>query len=386
MNNLGLAFYKLKEYHKSMNCLSEAAELYSTRYSIWFWMGVWCVKNYSITLERVCLEKNENDVYHTKFNFTFPYNANKPTHSKTKKSKIWMVQRPSMKEVEEKIPEKMRLDQAIKYFENVIISYKNYEKNNADIVDTVEKFELKTMFSNIPKILPNEEVKEEVPASYNFKDEDKVLYSQGYQKKCLFDRYNEMVKFSYLFLIFCYLSLENPDKAFEYCKLLKSDFKLSSKINFELKMYMAEIYLLKGKPNEAFKCLKIDQAFEESKDSTGDQNENYIPIESIVSGVKENSLPKRAVMFLNIATWNYFLNIPESANDAILNALDSLGFKNDAEKTASKSVKDLEIPGFLIHALVYLNLYNDDKESALKILKRRRFDKGADVILDLGPQ
>lgn len=386
MNNLGLAFYKLKEYHKSMNCLSEAAELYSTRYSIWFWMGVWCVKNYSVTLERVSLEKNENDVYHTKFNFTFPYNANKPTHSKTKKSKIWMVQRPTMREIEEKCPPKMRLDQAVKYFENVILSYRNFAKNHADIIDIIDKFDFKAVFANIPKILPGEEGKDEVPASASQRDTEKCAYSQGYQKKYFSDRYNEMIKFSYLYLIFCYLSLENPDKALEYCKLLKSEFKLSSKINFELKMYMAEIYLLKGKPNEAFKWLKIDQAFEESKDTSAEQRENSIPIESIVSGVKENSLPKRAIMFLNIATWNYFLNIPESANDAILNALDSLGFKPDAEKTANKSSKDLEIPGFLIHALVYLNLYNDDKESALKILKRRRFDKGADTILDMGPQ
>ena len=258
------------------------------------------------------------------------------------------------------------------------------KNNNDEIVDIIDKFDFKTIFANIPKILPGEEAKEEILAIQ--KDEDKSSYSQGYQKKVYNDRYNEMFKYSYLYLIFCYLSLENPDKALEYCKMLKSDFKLNPRINFELKMYMAEIYLLKGKPNEAFKCLKIDQAFEESKEAATDQSDNFIPIENLVSGVRETSLPKRAIMFLNIATWNYFLNIPESANDAILNALDSLGYKSEGDKSVSKGSKEFEIPGFLIHALVYLNLYNDDKESALKILKRRRFDKGADIILEMGPQ
>lgn len=40
MHNLGLAFYKLQEYEKSINCFSEATELYSDKFSMWFWMGV----------------------------------------------------------------------------------------------------------------------------------------------------------------------------------------------------------------------------------------------------------------------------------------------------------------------------------------------------------
>lgn len=88
MYNLGLAFYKLKEYKKCMNYLREVLKINCNKFSAWFWMGVCCVKYYCITLEKTSLEKNENDVYNTKFNFTFPYNANKPIYSKTKKSKI----------------------------------------------------------------------------------------------------------------------------------------------------------------------------------------------------------------------------------------------------------------------------------------------------------
>lgn len=46
MHNLGLAFYKLQEYEKCVNCMAEAAEIYATKYSMWFWMGAATIKNF----------------------------------------------------------------------------------------------------------------------------------------------------------------------------------------------------------------------------------------------------------------------------------------------------------------------------------------------------
>ena len=40
LHNLGLAFYKLGEYEKAMNCFSEACEIFANKFSLWFWMGV----------------------------------------------------------------------------------------------------------------------------------------------------------------------------------------------------------------------------------------------------------------------------------------------------------------------------------------------------------
>jgi len=210
-----------------------------------------------------------------------------------------------MKEIDERIPDKMRLDQAIRYFENVITSNNNFVNNEFETSELIESFDFPKCFANIPKILPNfEQSDEEVANVSNETEEEKVPYSQGCFVKSQIERYNEMTKYSYLFLIYCYLSFNNYDKALEYCKILKSDFKLNSKLNFELKMYMAEIYLQKGKANEAFKCLKVDQAFEESKEgiSQSELSENFIAVENLVSGVQEAPLPRRAIMFLNIAT------------------------------------------------------------------------------------
>lgn len=58
MHNLGLAFYKLKEYEKSVNCFSEAVELYANKYSMWFWMGVATVKNY-LNCCSTCMTKGD---------------------------------------------------------------------------------------------------------------------------------------------------------------------------------------------------------------------------------------------------------------------------------------------------------------------------------------
>jgi hypothetical protein len=204
----------------------------------------------------------------------------------------------------------------------------------------------------------------------------------GFYSKTNIERQNEMTKSSYMLLIYCYLLLQNYQKGLDYCKVLKSDFKLNSKMNFELKMYMTEIYLNLGKETLAFKCLKIDQAFEEGKDgASSDSKENFTSIENTVSGFIEHNLPKRAVMFLNIATCNYLLDIPDTASDAIANALDSLNL-NKTETPASRKPVIEEIPEYLLHSLVYLNLFSGDSETALKLLRKRRFDKVNESLLD----
>lgn len=356
MHNLGLAFYKLGEYEKSVNCLAEGCELYANKFSVWFWMGVACVKNY-LTLSSTYLLKNTN--------------------------KTILARRPIVAEIDEKLPEKMRLDQAIRYFENVITANENYTRNEFEATKLFREIDFKKMFENIPTVItPSSKENDEKPSEPISQDE--LIYSMGLFNKGQMERYNEMTKTSYMLLIYCYILLNNWDKALQYCKTLKSDFKLNSRMNFELKMYMAEIYLAKGQSSEAFKCLKVDQAFEEGKDSSGssENNENYMKVENTVTGVVEEPLPKRAIMFLNIATCNYFLDIPDAASDAIANALECLGYSGDDEKPGARKLKTQEIPEFLLHALIYLNLYNDDQETALKLLRKRRYDKATDNLLD----
>jgi tetratricopeptide (TPR) repeat protein len=357
MHNLGLAFYKLKEYEKSVNCFSEAVELYANKYSMWFWMGVATVKNY---LNNCSTYMTKSDEVNKSFDKTI------------------LAKRPSMEEVDAKLPEKMRMNQAIRYLENVVTSFENHGQNQDQLCGAIKEVELDNIFSNVPiPINEKEELKEE---------SDEFDFSTGEFKKAFSERHSEMIKNSYFLLVFCYcLTGTAADKALEYCKNLKSNFKLSSKMKFELQMYMAELYLTKGKAHQAFKCLRIDEAFEEVKSdpTIPEDNKNYISVQNSVTGSIEKPLPKRAIMFLNIATCNYFLGIPKEAADAISNALDSIGIISDGDdKGETKKNKTQEIPEYLLHSLVYLNLYNDDQETALKLLRKRRFDKTADNLLD----
>lgn len=274
----------------------------------------------------------------------------------------------------------MRLNQAIRYLENVLIAHENFSNNEKEISEIIEKLDLKKTFLNIPSTIsenPNEESKEEEIKEDEIQDDPS--YSMGLHSKAVDQRYKSMTKSTYMLLIYANLLLKNSDKALEYCRILKSDFKLNSKMSFDLKMYMAEIYLMKGKHQQAFKCLKIDQAFEEGKD--GDSKENYINIENTNSGFVERNLPKRAVMFLNIATCNYLLDISEEAGSAISTALDSLGLTKD-ENSQTRRIEMVDIPEYVLHSLVYLNLYNGDEETALKLLRKRRFDKNNDDLLN----
>lgn len=297
MHNLGLAFYKLQEYEKCMNCFSEASELYSDKYSMWFWMGVCCVKHYMTLVEKTSLELNDNGIYRSKFNYPFPYNLNKPSHAKSKKSKLSIAHRPTMYEIDEKTPEKLRLDSAIKYFQNVILAYDIHNQKSAESVELVKCLDLRTNLENIPKIREGEETKGDTPIQDN-------SYSQNLYERAKNDRYTMMVKNSYMFLIYCYLVLKNTQKALDYAKILKSDYKLSSKNKFELNMFLAEIFLEQNQPLEAIKCLRVDEAFEDAKNVTigTDSSGNLVTIENVMTGIKEKQLPKHAIMWLNIAT------------------------------------------------------------------------------------
>ena len=354
MHNLGLAFYKLKEYEKCVNCLSEASELYSNKFSMWFWMGSACIKNYV----------NQGGGYFMK-----------------NSSKTILLRRQQLQEVDAKIPEKMKLNQAIRYLENVIISYDNFTKNESEVTETIKKINLSKMFSNIPHSQKGKSKKKESKVEERKSElKDEFPYKMGLHSKSVTERFNYMTKSAYLLLIYSYLLLNNSVKALEYCKILKSDFKLNSKMNFDLKMYLAEIYLIKGKHQQAFKCLKIDQAFEEGKGKP-ESADNYIDIENTNSGYVEKNLPKRAIMFLNIATCNYLLEIPEEAGNAISNALECLGLTQN-ESNQSRKLSISEVPEFLLHSLVYLNLYNGDEETALKLLRKRRFEKNNEDLLN----
>ena len=303
-----------------------------------------------------------------------------------------LLKRPELQEVDNKIPEKMRMNQAIKYLENVITAYENFTRNEEEAIKDINKFELTKMFENIPTVLEESKWEDSKENSSKNKNNDKpkddTPFSMDLHNKAVEQRYKNMTKSAYLLLVYSYLLLGNCEKAKEYCQSLRSDFKLNSKMNFEVKMYMAEICLMQGHPDKAFTYLKIDQAFEERKENSEDSHENFVNIENTWSGFVEKELPKRAVMFLNIATCNYLLNIPDEARDAISNALDCLGFRKE-EANASRKLAITEIPEYLLHSLVYLNLFNGDEDTALKLLRKRRFDKNNDDLLNfsttLGP-
>lgn len=42
-----------------------------------------------------------------------------------------------------------------------------------------------------------------------------------------------------------------------------------------------------------------------------------------------------------------------------------------------------EIPDFIGFVLIYMCLFNGDEETALKILRKRRYDKTSDDLLDM---
>lgn len=302
MHNLGLAFYKLQEYEKAMNCFSESNELYCDKHTMWFWMGVCSVKYYMIMVEKISLdpENNDNGLYGNKFNYPFPYNLNKPSHAKSKKSKIAMSKRPDIFEINEKTPEKLQLDSGIKYFDNLILAYQKFNQKQSENVSYLEDLDLKNMVGNIPKIFNDRPEEEKLPSKF---DAD-MPYSQGLHERNRNERYHKMVKMAYLFQVYCYLVLNNLDKALEKAKILKSEYKLNSKTKFELNMYLAEIYIKQNSPDLAMKCLRVDQAFEEAKDSSvgKDGNGNVITVENVITGIKEKKLPKQSVMWLNIAT------------------------------------------------------------------------------------
>lgn len=344
--------------------MSEACEIYAYKYSIWFWMGAACVKNYVIQGSSYFMKNNHKTI---------------------------LTKRPPLHELDEKIPEKMRLDQAIRYLENVISAHENTGEHSKttqthifyEASKLIKEFDFKRIFANIPSIIEeSKDLSEESTNGANSSKDEDIPYSMGLHNKANLERHNEMTKSAYMLLIYCYLLLQNYQKGLEYCKTLKSDFKLNSKMSFELKMYMTEIYLNLGQENQAFKCLKLDRAFEEGKDgASGDSKENFTSIENTVSGFVEHNLPKRAVMFLNIATCNYLLDIPDTASDAISNALDSLSLSKPDNPSSRKPVI-AEIPEYLLHSLVYLNLFNGDNETALKLLRKRRFDKINENLLD----
>ena len=335
-----------------------------------------------ITLEKISLEKNENNVYASKYNYPFPYNLTKPSHAKSKKSKIALAYRPNISVINLATPEKMRLDSAIKYFENVVISSHNYANKQFENMQILEGLDLKKNLSNIPKIF--EENFEESKLMSNRIDSE-LPYSQGLFERNRNERYSKMIQTSYLFQIYCYMSLKNPNKALEKAIALKSEYKLNSKAKYELNMLLAEIYLELNQPTEAIKCLKIDEAFEDSSDIQigSDSYNNTITVENLITGIKEQKLPKNAVMYLNIATCNYFLGQNDYVNEAISQALVHLDYPNQEEIINGRNIKMHEIPGFMSFALIYMCLDNGDEETALKILKKRRFDKTADDLLNM---
>lgn len=202
----------------------------------------------------------------------------------------------------------MRLENGIRYLENVIEAYDAFKANEEFIQARFEKLNFATIFSNIPSVFGLFKEEEKKLTKEDEKQVDEWPYQTGDHKDLVKKRYQEMVKNSYMLLIYCYLTLGSYAKVLEYAKNLKTEFKLSSKMSFELKMYLAEAYIQSGKPNLAFNELKIDQAFEEIKDSQQENNsENFLIVQNTFSGSLEKPLPKQAIMFLNIATCNYFL-------------------------------------------------------------------------------
>lgn len=216
-------------------------------------------------------------------------------------SRTILTRAPSIQEVDESLPEKLRMNQAIRYLENVLHAFKNQQNNQNELIGLVKTLKLESTFSHIPDSIQGV-VEEEKKSN---QEEDNLEYSQGLFQKAQSERYGSMVKSTYLLLIYCYcVTNSSSDKALEYCKLLKSNYKLNSKMAFEVKMYMAEIYISQSKYQEACRCLRIDEAFEEHKDvlGSGDIQNGYIAVQNSVTNSKDNLLPKRAIMFLNIAT------------------------------------------------------------------------------------
>lgn len=329
------------------------------------------------------MEKNENNIYGAKFNYPFPYNLNKPSHAKFKKSKVSLASRPKLGEINEKTPEKLRLDSALKYLKNLeLINERNKEKDEK-YVKALKEIDLVSNFENISGIKKGEESKTDEDTSPA--DLEELYKEVGISQKKNERRFLLMKRNAFLFQAYIHLNMKNPNKALSAITKFKDQNKLGPKMNFEIQMILAEIYLEKDQPSDAMNCLRIDEIFEESKDRVigSDASGNELTVENIVTGIREKDLPKRAIMFLNIATCNYFLDIPEEASDAISHALDSLNYNEEEEKATGRKIKYHEIPGFLAFSLIYMSLHKGDTETALKIIRKRRYDRTADNLLDM---